>query len=480
MPDGELAIVLHTHMPYVEGGGRWPPRAGVADWANRHGFGTWPFGEEWLWEAVATSYLPLLEVLDTAPGAERVTLSLTPVLCDQLEAAGAIERGLTFLRETRGLTHRVDAEILAGEGQDTAAAALERSARQYADAADVLERLYAEGAPGLAAALGRHATWTSAATHAVLPLVATTDGLALQLRIGTESHRQRFGAWDGGFWLPECAFIDWLPGALEAAGVRVACVELTAVFGRGDDRHLQPLRAQEGPLLVPLDRAVIDLVWGEGGYPSAAPYRAHHSLTAHHLRAWANDGTGYDHDRAAEQAQQDARDFVTRVAARLARGGLCVCALDSELLGHWWHEGPIWLAAVLAEAQASGLPLTLLDAGAAERHGPAPLPAHLPPSSWGEGNDLRTWSAPKVADLATRARSVELRTFAADIDPESHVRALRELLMLQSSDWAFMAYRGWAGEYPRERAAHHAAELGLALAGELRMPYLRNLAPSLG
>ena len=35
---GRLSIVLHTHMPYVEG------------------FGTWPFGEEWLWEAVATSY----------------------------------------------------------------------------------------------------------------------------------------------------------------------------------------------------------------------------------------------------------------------------------------------------------------------------------------------------------------------------------------------------------------------------------------
>ena len=56
MPDGpgELAIVLHTHMPYVEG------------------FGTWPFGEEWLWEAIATCYLPLLDVLGRAP----ITLSL--------------------------------------------------------------------------------------------------------------------------------------------------------------------------------------------------------------------------------------------------------------------------------------------------------------------------------------------------------------------------------------------------------------------
>ncbi len=68
---GALAIVLHTHMPYVEG------------------FGTWPFGEEWLWEAIAGSYLPLLELLDAgAP----LTLSLTPVLCDQLEAPGVRER----------------------------------------------------------------------------------------------------------------------------------------------------------------------------------------------------------------------------------------------------------------------------------------------------------------------------------------------------------------------------------------------------
>ena len=61
---GALALVLHSHMPYVEG------------------FGTWPFGEEWLWEAVATVYLPLLELLDGA----RVTVGLTPVLCDQLDA----------------------------------------------------------------------------------------------------------------------------------------------------------------------------------------------------------------------------------------------------------------------------------------------------------------------------------------------------------------------------------------------------------
>src|SRR2546425_1482208 len=108
---GELALVLHTHMPYVEG------------------FGTWPFGEEWLWEAIATSYVPLVEVLERgAP----VTLSLTPVLCDQLEAPGALERCLEFLRGVREESHRLDLEELTEPG---VVRALEHSREEYRRAA---------------------------------------------------------------------------------------------------------------------------------------------------------------------------------------------------------------------------------------------------------------------------------------------------------------------------------------------------------
>src|SRR5215207_708530 len=99
--EGALALVLHTHMPYVEG------------------FDTWPFGEEWLWEAVATVYLPLLEVLDGAP----VTVGLTPVLCDQLLALDGepAERFRTFLRELRPLVHELDSKALEGEHPEAAA-----------------------------------------------------------------------------------------------------------------------------------------------------------------------------------------------------------------------------------------------------------------------------------------------------------------------------------------------------------------------
>jgi 1,4-alpha-glucan branching enzyme len=186
---GALAIVLHTHMPYVEG------------------FGTWPFGEEWLWEAIAGCYLPLLDLLDEgAP----LTLSLTPVLCDQLEAAGVCERFAAFVEGVRRATHEEDAAGLRAGGHEALACELERSWSDYAGA---VESLGGRGGDLLGSFAG-HAQWTSSATHAILPLLATDAGVRLQVRGGVEAHRGRFGTgWRGGLWLPECAYAPWLERA---------------------------------------------------------------------------------------------------------------------------------------------------------------------------------------------------------------------------------------------------------------------------
>jgi 1,4-alpha-glucan branching enzyme len=447
MSDGRLAIVLHSHLPYVEG------------------FGTWPFGEEWLWEAIATSYLPLLDMMEKgAP----LTLSLTPVLCDQLEAPGALERCRAFLRDVRPASHALDIEA----ADDPAVAAeLERAAGEYAGA---LNRLPAD----LLAALAPFAAWTSAATHALLALLATDAGVRLQVRTGVASHRARFGdGWRGGFWLPECAHAPWLDGLLEEAGVHATCVDLTDVFGLGDPRHLRPLASQAGPLLVPIDRVAVDLVWAASGYPSHAAYRDHHRRTARDHHPWANDGAVYDPARAAEQAAVDAADFVARVGRRVRDGGLCVCALDTELLGHWWHEGPQWLELVVAEAARGGVELVHLDDALSDCD-PSPAgAAGERVTTWGTPRDLSTWSGPRVADLAWAARTAELDVLAAGTAVGD--RAVRELLALQSSDWAFLASAGTAGDYPRERFEGHAAALRAALADPGCEPAVRNLAPRL-
>jgi 1,4-alpha-glucan branching enzyme len=153
--------------------------------------------------------------------------------------------------------------------------------------------------------------------------------------------------------------------------------------------------------------------------------------------------------------------------------------MDTELLGHWWYEGVHWLNAVVEQAARQGLTLTTLD-DALERHDVRSAGPELPKGaiSWGKGGGLETWSGPAVADVAWQARRAELRALSRGAKPNE--RALRELLALQSSDWAFLASTGTAGDYPRERAAAHAEALARALESDAALePTLRNLAPEL-
>jgi 1,4-alpha-glucan branching enzyme len=466
-------------MPYVEG------------------FGTWPFGEEWLWEAIAGCYLPLLDLLDEgAP----LTLSLTPVLCDQLEAPGVGERFEAFVEKVRRGTHAEDIDGLREGGHETLARELERSWGEYEG---VLERFRERGGD-LLGAFAPHAQWTSSATHAVLPLLATDAGIRAQVQTGVDSHRARFDAtfnpavgastrgtrWHGGFWLPECGHAPYVEPLLEEAGVKRTCVELTEHFGLGAREHLRPYVGESGVVLVPIDRATIARVWSDSGYPAHGSYRDYHHHTIHHHNPWANDGSAYEHDLALGLAREHAKQFVAATIQRLAAanepgegrsplpgGGLVVCALDTELLGHWWYEGIAWLRAVVEECGREGLQLVRIEEAKALAD-PQPLgDGEWRTSSWGTGGDLSTWSGPAVSDIAFETRAAELRTLAAG--HEAGAAAVRELLALQASDWAFMVARGLAGPYARERFEGHREAHARALADGpgASVGDLRNIAP---
>jgi 1,4-alpha-glucan branching enzyme len=122
---------------------------------------------------------------------------------------------------------------------------------------------------------------------------------------------------------------------------------------------------------------------------------------------------------------------------------------------------------VLSEAERQGVELVSLPAGL-ERVEPVARP--LAASSWGWPKDLTTWDAPRVADIAFAAREAELRVVAAAAEHGANgargalERAARELLLLQSSDWAFLETRRLAAEYPRERVAAHVGAVDAALA----------------
>ena len=474
---GALALVLHTHMPYVEG------------------FGTWPFGEEWLWEAVATVYLPLLDLLEDSEAA--VTLGLTPVLCDQLETlpGDAGDRMRAFLRGPVREVHREDAAGLERGGAADLGAEVRRAGRDYELAVERLDDRAGDlvGAFARLGEAGDVELWTSAATHAVLPLLATEGGRRLQLASGIRSHERRFGAFRGGLWLPECAYVPGLEHDLARHGVRFTCVDQTDVHGLGAPEQLEPVTTGTGVVAVPIDWQAVGLVWDDRtGYPSHERYRDYHRRTTHDRRPWNMAGGPYDHPGARALAAEHARHFVATCGERLdaysrhrGRAGLLCCALDTELLGHWWYEGLVWLRLVIEEARAQGLELVTVSDGV-ERV--APVERRLAASTWGAGKGMSTWDSPGVADIAFAARSAELRTVAAATrhrEPAAALaRAARELLALQASDWAFQVTRDLAADYPLRRVAQHAAGhdaalLALTDCGPVPEPALRNLAPDL-
>lgn len=455
---GDLAIVLHSHMPYVEG------------------FGTYPFGEEWLFDAITRSYLPVLEV------ARDLTMTVTPVLADQLEDEGARRRLRDFLIEWRIGAAEADLHDVPPECRPACEAELARYRR-------ALELLDAAGGDPLApfqraAAEGRVALASSSATHAVLPLLATRSGLALQLDAGIRSHRRRFG-WDGGIWLPECAYAPGLERRLAEHGVSWFCIDQSA--HEEPLEALVPVRTPAGPTALPIDWEAVGWLWSLDGYPSDPAHAQFEGKSLRGIRLWKVGGGAYDPAAAAAAARRQAGEFLTAIAARLrdfsaqrGRRGLLVFAIDTELIGHWWSEGPIWLTAVLEGAAEAGVRLLKAPAAVAE-HEPVERP--LRASTWGEKKDFRTWDSSPVADLAWGARRMELRLLRAlseGLRGDAAQRAARELLALQASDWAFLDKRGQAGDYAYQRATDHARQMLEAINSDLDTdPRMRSLAPDL-
>ena len=457
-PAGMLALVLHSHMPYVEG------------------FGTYPFGEEWLFDAVLRSYLPVLEVAD------RLTMTVTPVLADQLEAPGLAERLEEFGRQYRLGSCMLDADEQNGDFRGPCHDEADRYRRGLA-------RMTELGGPLAAfqeaAAAGRVSLMASSATHAVLPLIATDSARDVQLDAGLRSHRRRFGE-PAGIWLPECAYEPGLDELVSRHGLSHFCVDVSAQ--EEPLAALRPIATDSGSVAFPIDWEAVSWLWSLDGYPSDPVHTDFHRESLRGARVWSIGGGIRDPGAGAARAREQARGFLTAMSERLATyreasgsQGLAVFAIDTELLGHWWWEGPEWLDEVVRSAAGAGVELVTL-AEALDRVEPEARP--IGRSSWGESKDLSTWDAPEVADLAWGARRLELRLVrelaGRTLSPERAERATRELLALQASDWAFLDKRRQAGDYPFVRVTDHAQAMLEAIhSAPAPAPELRNLAPDL-
>jgi len=189
---GSFCLVLHGHLPYV----------------LHHG--TWPHGEDWLYEAVAETYLPLLAVLDECDAwnsPARLTVGLTPVLLEQL-AHEHFKAGFERYLADRVAQARSDHKAFEKAGEAPLARLASDWQRFYEGAADHFARLGRDVPAAFAERADRG--WveilTSCATHAYLPLLLEDSSVRAQLRAGAATSQRILGRRPSGIWLPENAY----------------------------------------------------------------------------------------------------------------------------------------------------------------------------------------------------------------------------------------------------------------------------------
>ncbi|HEX7355121.1 MAG TPA: 1,4-alpha-glucan branching protein domain-containing protein [Mycobacteriales bacterium] len=446
MSRGTCCIVLHTHLP----------------WLPHHG--SWPVGEEWLYQAWSGAYLPLAQLLGRLADegrTDQLTVGLTPVLASMLDDAYCLDAMHTWLG-----TWQVRAEGAAVRGVATAA----YEGTLAAQALRVFERDWAAGASPLLRRLvesGVVELLGGPAAHAFTPFVpaAVAD---FGLRAGLDDTEMRLGRRPEGIWAPECAYTPGLEDLYARRGVRRFLVDGPTVHG---DTGAPVDVAGSGVIAFARDLEVTYRVWSpRRGYPGGPAYRDFHTfdhdsglraarVTSRHTEP--EHKRPYRPERAAEALRRDVDDFVAHVVRRLDTlpqdDPLVVCAYDTELFGHWWHEGPRFLDGVLRALPEAGVRVTTLRRAAETMRAE---PRDLPAGSWGMGKDFHVWQVPELQATQDDVAERLLRLCAKRIDRIPHDAAYdqlaREALLALASDWPFCVTHQSAADYARDRLSGHA------------------------
>jgi 1,4-alpha-glucan branching enzyme len=454
---GSFCLVLHTHLP----------------WLNHHG--SWPVGEEWLYQAWASSYDPLLEVLERlALSGQRdiLTLGITPVLAAQLDDPYTRKAHQTWLSDWFWRA----TEMTTSPDPKTRELGSWEAGRANAALARFEKTWQGGGSPGLRPLVdaGVIELLGGPAAHPFQPL-RDERMVRFQLELGLDDAQLRLGRRPAGIWAPECGYRPGLAQTYADAGISHFMMDGPSLRHVGVDTYQAHPIGDTGVMAFGRDLDVTYRVWSpKSGYPGGKWYRDfhthNHEYGFRHSRVTSRttpspEKLPYDPDRAQRAVSEDVSDFVATVVRRLSRiqsetgrPGMTVSAYDTELFGHWWSEGPIWLEQILTELPKAGVNVTTLQGAIDAGHVGAPIEPEN--GSWGLGKDWHIWDgpavSPMVADLAIAESRVLDYLKGVPADGGRNVVAdqlVRNLVLAQASDWAFMVSHDSAAGYAWQR--HH-------------------------
>jgi 1,4-alpha-glucan branching enzyme len=232
--------------------------------------------------------------------------------------------------------------------------------------------------------------------------------------------------------------------------------------------------AQSDVVAFGRDLALTYRVWSpRKGYPGSPWYQDFHTFdhewgvrSSRVTHRTSHEKKPYDLERAREQITKDAADFLATARQIMVDSNesdpLVTVAYDTELFGHWWHEGPLFLDAVLDGAADAGIELSTLERER-ERAFDQP-PVELNAGSWGSGKDFRVWEDGEAGELREIGKGTQYAVveYLRSRTPHELINRditgdaiVTELLLGLASDWAFMITKDSAADYARHRAHEH-------------------------
>jgi 1,4-alpha-glucan branching enzyme len=553
MQSGNFVLVLHTHLP----------------WVLHHGTG--PHGVDWLNEAVAECYIPLLNKFHELLKENifpKVTIDISPVLCEQLSHPDFIEIFKKYCDEKISWA-KIDEKRFRDWGYDAHQVYLAQYWQEWyndrknnfifnynSSITNSLKELQDIGAIEIA---------TCGATHGYLPLLPSERSINLQIEAAINNYKKHFGREPRGIWLPECAYrpsYEWkslLPiEPFHHSRLRPGIEQFLAKFGIEYFFTDQDLTNRANPIGVfidvkkdrfvhkdsaefkPMPGTFKDLilkpflvsssekveygtsavftrhqkiamqVWsGEAGYPGEPDYldfhKKHYGSMLRYWRVTDNKAdmmykTLYHPDWTKDKIDLQANHFIHHIENTLNHyhnttgnfGTLCT-PFDTELFGHWWFEGPEFLQAVIRGLHHSPYVKTATASEQLIRINPTEV-LHLPEGSWGENNNHDVWSNEGnkwtwevIYNNENRLREIYEKFSICSLDEAVNIhgqsqqnklselslriikQALREFMLLDSSDWQFLIHTQSAKDYAEQRFLFHNSDFNKLC--ELAMKY---------
>ena len=486
-PKGYISFVLHAHLPFIH----HPESENYLE-------------EQWLYEAISETYIPLLlnfQKLVEEKVDFLITMSITPPLLNMLDNKLLQKRYIKYLKKHIELAKKeIERTAYDNRINELSKYYFER----YTNDLHIFKDVYN---CNLISAfkhfqdIGVLEIITCGATHGYFPILYVTEQtVKAQIAVGVQTYEKYFGKKPRGIWLPECGYVPEADKYLKEFGIEYIITEShgilyadpTPIYGT-----YSPIVSPNGVIAFGRDMESSRQVWSSiNGYPGDynyrefyrdigydAPYdyikpyiasngiRVHTGIKYNRITGKTGEKDIYNLQWAKDSAEKQASHFINSrkeqinlASNYMDKPPIILCPYDAELYGHWWYEGPYWLYVLFKKIYFDQNDFELITPSEYINKYPEIQVCTPCRSSWGANGYSEVWLnntndyVHKHLHVAGN-RMVELAHNFSDEKDKLKLRALnqcaRELLLAQSSDWLFIITNGTMVDYAKKRIKDH-------------------------